>query len=766
MHPNKLLRLLVASSVSIASLVRISAQTSPDSNQGKAQNDEVVALSSFTVNEKGAKPYRANQSSSATRVAIPIERIPQVITVLTGEMLKDLNINGSDEAIAYAGGEKSKFQDTEASIRGFQALFQIDNMAWGTDIKMDSIIWDRIDVVKGPSGTMFGVGAPGGAINLVTKQPQAKTKGSFHATYGSRGAYRFDSDFTGSIDKDRKWQYRLSAATNKTVSTQLFGQQTLETVMPQLAWHPSSKTVVSVQAIYQNTPNWQPWDERFPQYRALVQPPNPNYPVRMAAAGFVVGTPENFTIPGPNSQRHDRMATITAVWTQAIGANIDSNLRYRHSKFSEPFRSTRFLADSVTSETGIPPNPNLRVRNFIQKKYITNEMIQEDINFRWATHKLNGNVVVGANYSGRDSDNLIFTDIPSGSKGLIGNTINIQNPSPNANDPMWLFGTTSVNFLDPAVYQQYNLTDEINHSERASTWIASNIFFASNRGNILVGFRRSFNINNKSSNVYGSRYNYTEKTLRIVKGSGATTHLDTYMAGGTFEILKKGQDNLVAFMTASEANDFNRYPFDPKLARGYEGGLRFTVLNERLGGSVSYFYNDNTNLPRNDPNRSNELTVSGRELGQGTEVILYYYPIEGATIYLDYVNLNSEILSNIQAPWLEGGIAGDGGAVSHSLSGVFKYKVPSGLLRGASLTLGLRYRTEQAPFPGDPQLFAIRVPGFVTLDVNAWYPMSRGRKMDVGLMAGVRNLTDKFYMQGAMMVAQGRSFWAGISSKY
>jgi len=33
-------------------------------------------------------------------------------------------------------------------------------------------------------------------------------------------------------------------------------------------------------------------------------------------------------------------------------------------------------------------------------------------------------------------------------------------------------------------------------------------------------------------------------------------------------------------------------------------------------------------------------------------------------------------------------------------------------------------------------------------------------------MAGVRNLTDKFYMQGAMMVAQGRSFWAGISSKY
>lgn len=766
MHPNKLLRLLVASSVSIVSLVRISAQTSPDSNQGKAQNDEVVALSSFTVNEKGAKPYRANQSSSATRVAIPIERIPQVITVLTGEMLKDLNINGSDEAIAYAGGEKSKFQDTEASIRGFQALFQIDNMTWGTDIKMDSIIWDRIDIVKGPSGTMFGVGAPGGAINIVTKQPQAKTKGSFHATYGSRGAYRFDSDFTGSIDKDSKWRYRLSAATNKTVSSQLFGQQTLETVMPQLAWHPSSKTTVSVQVIYQNTPNWQPWDERFPQYRALVQPPNPNYPVREAAAGFVVGTPENFTIPGPNSQRHDRLAAITAVWTQGIGANIDSNLRYRHSNFSEPFRATRFLNDSIITATGIPAQPNIRVRNFVQMKYYTNEMIQEDINFRWATNKLNGNVVVGANYSGFDSDNLIFTDIASGSKGLIGTTINIQNPSPNAKDPMWLFGTTAVNFLDPAVYQQYNLTDEINHSEKASTWIASNTFFANNRGNILVGYRRSFNIGNKSRNVYGSRYNYIEKTYRNVKGSGGTTHLDTLMAGATFEILKKGQDNLVAFVSTSEAKDFNRFPFDPKKGIGYEGGLRFTTLNEKLGGSVSYFYNDNTNIPRNDPNRNGEPTISGRELGQGTEVVLFYYPIEGATIYLDYVNLNSEILSNIQAPWLQGGVAGDGGAVAHSLSGVFTYKVPSGPHRGASLTLGAKYRTEQAPFPGDPQLFAIRVPGFVTLDLNAWYPMSRGRKMDVGLMAGVRNLTDKFYMQGAMMVSQGRSFWAGISSKY
>ena len=197
--------------------------------------DEVYDLSPFVVDESDSKLYLAQQSVSGTRVAIPLTRIPQKITTLTAELLEDLNAFGSDEAIYYAGVERYRFQQSGVSIRGFRAFFQIDNLDWGTDIKMDNIITERIDIAKGPAGTIYGVGAPGGAINLITKKPSSETFGHVRAIFGSRNSYRIEGDFNGSLNEDNTLLYRVSGARNRIETDLLFGEMTLDTLMPQIA---------------------------------------------------------------------------------------------------------------------------------------------------------------------------------------------------------------------------------------------------------------------------------------------------------------------------------------------------------------------------------------------------------------------------------------------------------------------------------------------------------------------------------------------------
>ncbi|MBT5168277.1 MAG: TonB-dependent receptor plug domain-containing protein, partial [Opitutales bacterium] len=188
------------------------------SAQDESGDETVYELSPFEVNESNSLNYLAQESVSGTRISIPLTRIPLKITTLTKDLLDDVNAFGTDEAIQYGGAERFRFQQSGVSIRGFRASFQVDNLDWGTDIKMDNIITERIDIAKGPAGTIYGVGSPGGAINLSTKKTSLEESGHIRALYGSNGSYRIEGDVTGSFDEEKKWRYRLSGARNRKVT--------------------------------------------------------------------------------------------------------------------------------------------------------------------------------------------------------------------------------------------------------------------------------------------------------------------------------------------------------------------------------------------------------------------------------------------------------------------------------------------------------------------------------------------------------------------
>lgn len=150
---------------------------------------EDTAISEVVVTGRAQELYRVDDSSFATRTPTNIMDIPQSVQVLTSQLIEDQAARDISDLYRSISG-MTFFSYSGVTFRGFrQDEVRYDGVRGdpfaGFAVPQVFNI-DRIEVLKGVSGMLYGSGEPGGLINYVTRKPAFSPQAEIELTVGNR----------------------------------------------------------------------------------------------------------------------------------------------------------------------------------------------------------------------------------------------------------------------------------------------------------------------------------------------------------------------------------------------------------------------------------------------------------------------------------------------------------------------------------------------------------------------------------------------------
>jgi catecholate siderophore receptor len=170
--------------------------------------------------------------SSATKTLTPLRDVPQSITVVSNEVIKDQGMQSVADVVRYVPGItaiQGENNRDQVVIRGnsSSADFFLDGVRDDVQYYRDLYNLDRVEALKGPNAMIFGRGGGGGVINRVTKQAGFASLGELTFQGGSFGNKRmlgdFDRPFSNRVAFRLNGMYENSGSFRDQVNLNRFG---------------------------------------------------------------------------------------------------------------------------------------------------------------------------------------------------------------------------------------------------------------------------------------------------------------------------------------------------------------------------------------------------------------------------------------------------------------------------------------------------------------------------------------------------------------
>jgi outer membrane receptor for ferric coprogen and ferric-rhodotorulic acid len=164
--------------------------------------------------------YTADAATVGTKTPAALRDIPQSITSYTSEYIRDRQFIHLDDLAKYTAGLRTLTNDSGRSsiyARGYEYdEFNIDGLpAPMTSIAgtVPSLVaFDRVEIMRGPSGLFSSTSEMGGVVNMVRKRPTAEFQGSVEARYGTWDQNYQSIDLGGPLDPNGRVRARFIAA--------------------------------------------------------------------------------------------------------------------------------------------------------------------------------------------------------------------------------------------------------------------------------------------------------------------------------------------------------------------------------------------------------------------------------------------------------------------------------------------------------------------------------------------------------------------------
>lgn len=652
-----------------------------------------LATIKIKAQQASDQTYKVDSSSSATRSEIALKDTPQSVSVVTQKVIEDIGATRLIEALDLAGGvgRANNFGGqglTGFNLRGFTSGefyrngFPINR---GYPNAPDSNTIERIDVLRGPSSSLYGRGDPGGTFNLISKTPKSEQQTTLGAQLNSEGLYRTTVDTTGTIPNADNIGYRLNMIAEGGDSYRDNVESKRYGIAPVIQWQASDATKVTFEAdILRNQHPLDRGHTRYPTQKSFNSSPETYL--------WETGKYNN------RLYNDNNMTQLRVEHDLGNDWKLNAGVQYLNGK----------LYGYAVEANGIQNDGETLGRNYNYRELKwqdTDAQINLTGNFQLLG--LAHTLVTGLEYENYDYKSYIIR-----SSGDIGSyPININDPVLGQALPELNRVTTHdhENLKTTAVFVQ----DQIDLNERLSA---------------LLGLRFE-------------HYEHDYKNLLPNTTNWNTSH-DAFIP--RLGLVFKARDDLSIYSNAAKSfkpntgANRNGEGFDPEEGIAYELGFKWQALDNMLSVDSAIFYAEKENVLTIDPIDSAYKVSAGEVRSRGIELniagqitpawkIIGGYAYTDAEVTKDNTLQKGTALANIPKN-------------SFNLLNIYEFQ--GGALQGLGLGVNQKYIDKRA---GQTANSTYTMKSYAVTDLVSYYQATPKLRLNLDL----KNIFDKVYDESA-----------------
>ena len=235
--------------------------------QGGAPTPGALQLQQIVVSGTGdgSNSYVVEESSTATKTDTPLIETPQSVSVVGRKQIEAQNAQSITEILRYVPGVNIETYGPDPKgydwimMRGFNAQ-STSNYQNGlrllssgyTFFRTDPYQLQTLEVLRGPSSSLYGQSDAGGIVNRTTKKPTDQPVREIELEYGSFDRFQGAFDFSGPIANDPSLLYRVIgvARDSNTQFKYPDGSEVADNrlmLAPSFTWAPSTDTSLTIE---------------------------------------------------------------------------------------------------------------------------------------------------------------------------------------------------------------------------------------------------------------------------------------------------------------------------------------------------------------------------------------------------------------------------------------------------------------------------------------------------------------------------------------
>lgn len=680
------------------------AQTTGGTTTGTAAGS--ATLPPVTVSADGEESatghvqgYVAKRSATGTKTDSAIIETPQSISVVTSDRIQAIGATTLKDTMSYTPGVGISPYGSDSrydwiTVRGFDAYspgFYMDGLPLRNNgnfglWKTDNYGLERVEILRGPSSVLYGLGNPGGVVNLVSKRPTAEPVRELQVQLGNNKRRQIAGDFSGQLDAEGKVLYRITGVLRDAELPAEGMKDDLRFIAPSLTWKPSSDTSFTLLSQFSRT-RAGVYTRVRPAYGSLLPTD--------------IGTriPSSLFVGDPNFERfnHDQdMIGYQFEHRFNDTVTVRQNARYGRLKIDyQQLNAPRFFTQNEDNPLDPANFMQLSRSPFGSKEEMRSVAIDNQVQFDLRAGDWQHKLLVGLDHQRTRIDQV-------GRSGGTAPLLNIYAP---------VYGG-AFEIADP-------YTDGVSRVTQTGIYIQDQIKW---RDNWLF--------------TLGGRYDDAESTV-FDRLSGDFSRIRDHKFTSRAGVVYLAPNGLAPYFSYSQSfaptgtiNPATGTPFKPETGRQYEVGIRYQPVGRKQMYSAAIFdlrrQNYLTYTPDFEPRQTGEVSVRGLELEATAEITPRF------NVTASYSYTPRAIVTASANPEEIGKQAT---AVPRSRLSVWAdYRFENGVKVG----LGARYNSTTW---GESETAPAKVPAVTLYDAMIGYDMDRW-----SLALNLRNLTNKTYI--------------------